>query len=305
MRMPSCAGSLLALSLAGLVHSQAVITSAKGAGSSATSKALFVEINNPADANFISQEELVANVVNECGRTLLRGNIDIGEQTEIALAAGEVTQVTNGSTVDVTISQRTPEGAGPFTCDMDLTSNGNGIFGQTPLQVTQGNANGGTGDLTIQVALPADMACIGASTGNICTVRCKNAANFGGCFPVQQTDITANKNDATTIQTAQTLANVLNQVAQNQKDFPAASSGNAGATVDEQGAKIADALLGVNPNLANAAPSAPPAGTTPDAAAPPAATPTPAAGARGSVNRHSQKRAAAPARSRWARKFAA
>ena len=57
----------------------------------------------PRNCTSISPAEIAANIVNECGRTELDGNIDIGENTENALAAGAVTQVKAGSTVDVTI----------------------------------------------------------------------------------------------------------------------------------------------------------------------------------------------------------
>lgn len=101
-----------------------------------------VNPDDPADANFISAAELSANVVNECGRTMVGGNIDIGENTENALAANQVTQVTKGSTVTMTINAVNETGQGPFTCDLDPTSNALGTSGQTPLDVQQGNAQG-------------------------------------------------------------------------------------------------------------------------------------------------------------------
>ena len=58
---------------------------------------------------------------------------------------------------------------------------------------------------------------ITASTGNVCTIRCFNAATagpFGGCFAVQQTDETASANTPGTIATAQTLEGVEAQVLQ-------------------------------------------------------------------------------------------
>ncbi len=88
------------------------------------------------------------------------GNIDIGEQTENALAAGAITKVTKGSSVAVTISQRNANGTGPFTCDTDQTSNAGST---TPLTVTQAKAGSGTGDLTIKVAMPSNLACIGGA----------------------------------------------------------------------------------------------------------------------------------------------
>ncbi len=61
--------------------------------------------------------------MNQCGRTELKGNIDVGENTENALAANAVTQVKAGSEVTVTIHQVNADGAGPFVCDLDETSN--------------------------------------------------------------------------------------------------------------------------------------------------------------------------------------
>lgn len=120
-----------------------------------------MDSKNTNDANFISDTEITANVVNECGRTLAAGNIDIGENTENALAAGDITKVTKGSKVTITVDQRNANGTGPFACDMDQTSNSNGVTGQTPLDVTQDNASGGTGQTTLTVTMPSDMACTG------------------------------------------------------------------------------------------------------------------------------------------------
>lgn len=112
------------------------------------------------DANFISDVEISTNLVNECGRTLLGGNIDIGEQTENALADGNVTQATAGSRVAVLIQQVNETGAGPFTCDMDETGNSIGVSGQTKLDVKEAEANK-NGVITLRVALPNDLACTG------------------------------------------------------------------------------------------------------------------------------------------------
>jgi hypothetical protein len=75
-------------------------------------------------------------------------------------------------------------------------------------------------------------------------VRCRNANSVGGCFAVQQTDITAKANTPDNIPTAQTLAGVLAQVQQNIKDLPAAISGiaNSGSTLAEQGTGVVDAI---------------------------------------------------------------
>lgn len=107
-----------------------------------------------------------------------------------------------------------------------------------------------------------------ASTGDVCTVRCRNAAKngpFGGCFAVQQTDVTANKNTPDNIKTAQTLKGVQDQIAQNVKDFPAYVKANQKApTADEQGVFAVNEILGID---SKASATAGAAGTAPSGAA--------------------------------------
>lgn len=67
------------------------------------------------DATIIRDAEITANIANECGRTELGGNIDVGENTENALAANAVTQVSPGGEMTVTIHQVNADGAGPYT----------------------------------------------------------------------------------------------------------------------------------------------------------------------------------------------
>ncbi len=73
------------------------------------------------DTTIIRDAEIEANIVNECGRTELTGNIDVGENTENALAAGAVTAVKAGTKMTVTIHQVNADGAGPYVCDIDET----------------------------------------------------------------------------------------------------------------------------------------------------------------------------------------
>lgn len=73
------------------------------------------------DTTLIRDAEITANIVNECGRTELTGNIDVGENTENQLAAGTVTQVKAGTPITVTLHQVNADGAGPYVCDMDPT----------------------------------------------------------------------------------------------------------------------------------------------------------------------------------------
>lgn len=54
--------------------------------------------------NIIKVSEISSNIVNQCGRTIDGGNIDVGAKEEAALAAGMMTQVTKGSVVTVTMS---------------------------------------------------------------------------------------------------------------------------------------------------------------------------------------------------------
>ncbi|KAK0625377.1 hypothetical protein B0T17DRAFT_492424 [Bombardia bombarda] len=206
------------------------------------------------DATIIRDAEITANIVNKCGRTQLAGNIDIGENTENALALGAVTKVKAGSKLTVTIHQVNADGAGPYVCDLDETSN-SGLISQN-LTVTN-NVPGVNGlsqakaqDFNITVTMPDNFSCTGASTGNICTVRCRNnavAGPFGGCFAVQQVDTTAKVNTPANIATKDSLSDVLAQVDTNLKDLPAAvqANQNAGGTQAQQNAAAVSALLGL------------------------------------------------------------
>ena len=138
------------------------------------------------DATIIRNAEISANSVNECGRTELTGNIDVGENTENMLVAGTVAQVKAGTAMTVTIHQVNADGAGPYVCDMDPTGqlvncvvlmllsnfiSGNtlGVTGQTNLSVTN-NVPGANGfsqakeqDFNMTVTLPTNMACTGGT----------------------------------------------------------------------------------------------------------------------------------------------
>lgn len=117
------------------------------------------------DATIIRDAEIAANIVNECGRTELTGNIDVGENTENALAAGKVTKVKAGTELTVTIHQVNADGAGPYVCDLDETSN-SGIISQN-LTVTN-NVPGVNGlsqakaqAFNITVKMPDNLSCTG------------------------------------------------------------------------------------------------------------------------------------------------
>ncbi|KAF2269393.1 hypothetical protein CC78DRAFT_508786 [Lojkania enalia] len=244
------------------VHSHGVVLKAVGSGGPASQGFLVDQTLarncttiSPCqqDSTIIRNSEITQNIVNSCGRTEIAGNIDVGEQTENELALNRVTQVTMGGTIAVTIHQVNSDGTGPYECDLDETSNAAINF--IPLQVannvpgTNGLSQAKEQDFTIQVEMPANFNCIGASTGDICTVRCRNnavAGPFGGCFAVQQTDGTGRTNtSAAAVDTAQTLSGILAQVEQNKKDLPAAITANqaAGAAGGNECASAISALI--------------------------------------------------------------
>lgn len=205
------------------------------------------------DSTIIRDSEITQNIVNSCGRTEINGNIDVGEQTENELAANRVTSVSAGTVMTVTIHQVNADGAGPYECDLDETSNAATNF--VPLKVAN-NVPGANGlsqakeqEFTINVAMPDNFNCIGASTGNICTVRCRNTAvagPFGGCFAVQQTDGQGRQDpSAAGVETAQTLQGISAQILQNQQDLPVAIAANqaAGAAGGNEGASAISALI--------------------------------------------------------------
>ncbi|KAK8214825.1 hypothetical protein M8818_002408 [Zalaria obscura] len=207
------------------------------------------------DATIIRDAEISLNIVNGCGRTELAGNIDIGEQTEDELAKNRVTKVTAGSTLSVTVHQVNADGAGPYVCDLDQSSGytppqhfvtppltpsaGNANTDFVPLTVTN-NVPGVNGlsqakeqDFTIKVALPSDLNCVGASTGNICTVRCRNnalAGPFGGCFAIQQSDGNGRTNSsAAAVDTHASLKAVEAQILVNKAGLSDAIAANQAA----------------------------------------------------------------------------
>lgn len=117
------------------------------------------------DTTIIRDAEIKANIVNECGRTEINGNIDVGESTENAIAAGAVTKVTSGGTMTVTIHQVNADGAGPYSCDLDETSNSGTISQNLTVTNNVPGANGlsqaKTEDFNITVAMPDKLACTG------------------------------------------------------------------------------------------------------------------------------------------------
>ncbi|KAI0845442.1 hypothetical protein F5Y00DRAFT_265538 [Daldinia vernicosa] len=257
--MPSISSTIFSLaSLLAVAQAHGVILGAQGIQGSPESVGFKVEPElarnctsiSPCqqDTTIIRDAEIAANVVNECGRTELSGNIDIGENTENALAAGAVTQVKAGTQVKVTIHQVNADGAGPYACDLVEAGN-NGVISQNltvenNVPGVNGFSQAKTQQFEILVNMPDNFTCSGSSAGNVCTVRCRNnalAGPFGGCFPVQQVDVEPSQNTAAKVPTALSLEKVFKQVSNDQADFPAAVAAiqNAGS---DQGLKNAAAV---------------------------------------------------------------
>lgn len=62
------------------------------------------------------------------------------------------------------ILQVSADGAGPYICNMDFSSNADGTSGQTNLTVAENDS--GSGNITLTVTMPTDMACFGGK----CTI---------------------------------------------------------------------------------------------------------------------------------------
>ncbi|KAL8312865.1 hypothetical protein RB593_007206 [Gaeumannomyces tritici] len=93
----------------------------------------------------------------------------------------------------MTLHQVNADGPGPYACDIDKGSNSSIMDKQLEMLNNVPGVNGLSQvvalDFDITIKLPDDVRCTGGSTGNICTVRCRNnaiAGPFGGCFPIQQ-----------------------------------------------------------------------------------------------------------------------
>ncbi|TLD28324.1 hypothetical protein PspLS_03591 [Pyricularia sp. CBS 133598] len=183
------------------------------------------------DSTIIREAEIKSNVINSCGRTQLSGNIDVGEETENALAAKKVTSVKPGTVVSMTIHQVNADGAGPYICDLDETSNVGLEFKNLSVTDNVPGANGlsqvRAQQFVMKITMPQDLNCVGGSTGNICTIRCRNTAQagpFGGCVAVQQTDKKGNVNTPQNIKTATDRKANEAQTKQNNKDLKDANA---------------------------------------------------------------------------------
>lgn len=139
----------------------ALITKVQGTTGTTAGFGLQVDLTGANDANIINKTEIGDNITNECGRTLLAGNIDIGQNTENQIANKSLASVTKGGKVAVTIQQGGATGAGPYTCDVDQTSNSLAT-GQTNITTTE--KTGSSGTINLELTMPTNLACVGGKS---------------------------------------------------------------------------------------------------------------------------------------------
>ncbi|KAI9146200.1 hypothetical protein BKA69DRAFT_3125 [Paraphysoderma sedebokerense] len=158
------------------------------------------------DTSIIRGAEVGSGKASACGRTLGGGMIDMESGVSKMIAQwGELPEIAPGSTVTLEVHQVNADGAGPFACQIDAQGTGENF---QFLEVTRNvpgllslNPKGSVQNHPLEVSIPADINCSGGPNGNMCMIRCMNAAiagPFGGCVPVQMGSTGAAKKQATT-----------------------------------------------------------------------------------------------------------
>ncbi|KID87250.1 Gas1-like protein [Metarhizium guizhouense ARSEF 977] len=145
------------------------------------------------DSPIIRTKEKDNLLVNGCGRTKLQTNIDVANETEIAIQNNQIANCKPGDTLTMTVFVVNTDGSGPYFADIDEKSNVgifreigkvDGIDGKNGIQRNAATA------FDVQIPLPSDMKCEGGKDLNVCTLRIRNLADagpFGGCVAVQDT----------------------------------------------------------------------------------------------------------------------
>lgn len=131
------------------------------------------------------------------GKTLAAGFNDVEQGTARILAeiGGKLPQVTPGGSLNMTLHQVNRDGAGPYTCMINVDGTAQSWKNIKVTQNVAGdefgrNQAGIKSDHPLAVAIPANQNCIATIAGqkNVCLVRCQNPATagpFGGVVPVQ------------------------------------------------------------------------------------------------------------------------
>ncbi|KAF5127745.1 putative PPE family protein PPE24 [Metarhizium anisopliae] len=143
------------------------------------------------DSPIIRTKEKDNLLVNGCGRTKLQTNIDVANETEIAIQNNQIANCKPGDTLTMTVFVVNTDGSGPYFADIDEKSNVgifrelgkvDGIDGKNGIQRNAFTA------FDVQIPLPTDMKCEGGKDLNACTLRIRNLADagpFGGCVALQ------------------------------------------------------------------------------------------------------------------------
>ncbi|KAK8920777.1 hypothetical protein VCV18_008080 [Metarhizium anisopliae] len=143
------------------------------------------------DSPIIRTKEKDNLLVNGCGRTKLQTNIDVANETEIAIQNNQIANCKPGDTLSMTVFVVNTDGSGPYFADIDEKSNVgifrelgkvDGIDGKNGIQRNAFTA------FDVQIPLPTDMKCEGGKDLNACTLRIRNLADagpFGGCVALQ------------------------------------------------------------------------------------------------------------------------
>ncbi|EFZ01651.1 hypothetical protein MAA_02880 [Metarhizium robertsii ARSEF 23] len=143
------------------------------------------------DSPIIRTKEKDNLLVNGCGRTKLQTNIDVANETEIAIQNNQIANCKPGDTLTMTVFVVNTDGSGPYFADIDEKSNVgifrelgkvDGIDGKNGIQRNAFTA------FDVQIPLPNDMKCEGGKDLNACTLRIRNLADagpFGGCVALQ------------------------------------------------------------------------------------------------------------------------
>jgi hypothetical protein len=132
-----------------------------------------------------------------CGQTLGGGendNIEAGVKAVMSNMGNQLPQVSGGGSLMMTLHQVNGDGAGPYTCEMNVDATGQNwqsidVATNVPGQNSRSRAK--ATDFPLKATMPSQMSCTGnlAGQNNVCLVRCMNAARagpFGGCVAVQQ-----------------------------------------------------------------------------------------------------------------------
>ncbi|CRK41806.1 hypothetical protein BN1723_005199 [Verticillium longisporum] len=145
-------------------------------------------------------------------------SLESGTKAIMSEMGGQLPQVSQGGSVDMTLHQVNGDGGGPYECMINADGTG---------APNSRNRGGAQTDFPMVAAIPADQTCTGTVAGQdqVCLVRCQNAARagpFGGVVPVQMAGA-ANATEArrrlarSILETERTLAKMMKRAS----TFPA------------------------------------------------------------------------------------